>query len=220
MSSVLDTIKCMGSRIRQFVRTGSGNPLPCFGRGRGAVPCGRMEKVIARRLADTGSRELRWARVDMAPPVYELTAGGETVAILCGEVDLRTVACARTADGEWSIAFERRGPQANHVVARSPETGAEIATFEWRLAKTRLLDLANGHQYQWSMARLLPPLWHFTGADDKPLVTISAEVLAPREQGSMDLSPDVIGLEDLPLLAVLALYVYLLGSHKQAEWAT
>jgi len=220
MSFVLDTIKCMGSRIRQLARSGRGEPSPCSGRGPGAAPCGRMNKMITRRLADTTSLELRWARVEMGPPAYELTAGKETLAILCGDVDLQTIACARTADGEWTIAFERRGPSANHVVARSPETGIETATIEWKLLRSRVLNLANGHQYKWAMVRLVPPSWHFIGAEDKPLVTISAEVLAPREQGTIDLSPEVIGLEDLPLLTVLALYIHLLGSHKQAEWAT
>ncbi|MEW5701803.1 MAG: hypothetical protein AB1792_06200 [Candidatus Zixiibacteriota bacterium] len=219
-NGVLKAIESAGHWVRAFV--GRDKKWECPGRDQNGrpFPCGRKSQRVVRNIPDTGLLELQWERVETSPTAYELRAAGEVVAFLCGEVDLASICCVRTASGDWGIAFEREGPRANHVVARTAETGTEAAWLVKRPLRGCLLSLSDDRDYHWTMVRWVPPLWSLTSADGSSLLTLSADVLSTRERGSVALAPEAIDLPDVSLLSVLALYIFLLCTHRSAEWAT
>lgn len=99
-----------------------------------------MKKIVA-------GAELTWTHPEPERRSYELRSGSELMARLSWTTEAGSLAEGTTDDGVWT--FKRAGFLKPRVTVRSIDQGRDVAIFEANPAGGGLLQLLDGHFYNW-----------------------------------------------------------------------
>ncbi len=171
-------------------------------------------------IKDTGKTKLSWIQRKALKRHFALCDGEETIGTLEWKSDSGSLVTGSVAEGTW--AFKRTGVFKFVVSIREAEQGNEIAIFkpDWR--GQGLLEFPDGPTYKWMQKSWIKNAWDLTTQDDKTLLTVRQmqglkSIL--KEEGEIELAPEILEDPNMPLLVLLGWYLTLLHAYDSATAA-
>ena len=172
-----------------------------------------------RCIGEATGQELLWGRGRVRGREYELRAGGEILATLGWQRG--SLAIARVANGCWS--FKRAGLCHPRVTVRTVGTDSEVATYHAGWTGHGVLELGQGHRFQWAAADFWRSQWAWQGDDGSTLVRFQS-TRAPGGLGGqagpgarVEVEPAAVALPELALLVALGWYLLVLLARESDE---
>ncbi len=160
-------------------------------------------KPVLRPLSEVASQELLWVQPDVWRFDYELRADETVVAYLRGNL-------GESASYQWS--FELKQFWRRRVIVRTEGGEVNLAVFKWRWLEGGTMELPKGRLLRFRPAKNAFWRWEWQESDGTPLVRFTIRPGFDMTEGLVRVEQQAAALAELPLLVILAEYMFSLFS--------
>lgn len=167
------------------------------------------------QIATVAGLPLKWEQPGMKMH-YQLVTGENLVATLVFRSGWGTLAFAESGDGRWT--FKRIGFFQNRATIREEGADHDLAGFinnTWRQGGT--LEFANGKTFK-ATTNFWMTRMEWQSEDEQTLVGFKIGGFF-KHSAEVEISPQAVGLEELPLLVIFGWYLILM-LHRDAAAAS
>lgn len=173
-------------------------------------------------VGQTLGKDLFWAFAPGSTDAYELRDGDEVAGNLSLLSTTGLLVEGICAEGRWT--FKRVGFFSTHITVRATGIGENLAVFTPTVGGGGTLSFAGGPTFRWTPQSAVEAGWDFVAEDGFVVVSVgptteNTPVDTARIEGRTAVSLAAAGVHQLPVLVLLAWYLYVINVRDTARAA-
>jgi hypothetical protein len=165
-------------------------------------------------LSSLSGRSAEWIQPKLSIPAFHLRSGEELFASLTFRSMFGTLATAQASEGSWT--FKRVGFLNPRVTVRVAGAEDDLAVYHPKVWGDGNLTFASGRAFVWKPTNFWATDWAFSDVHGATLLRLMSGVEKEglrdllKDQATLTLLPDSAGVDEVPILACLGMYLLIL----------